>query len=396
MDAGMTPTTGGPDTDGEILSFGDHYRGRKVLVTGDTGFKGAWLCQWLLELGAQVYGLALPPHTEPALYDLLELDARIEHLDLDIRDGGALARAVRSIRPDTVFHLAAQAIVRRSYEDPLETIETNILGTANLLAALDQAGYTGAAPCVAVMITSDKCYENRETLHAYREDDPMGGHDIYSMSKGAAELLISSWRRSFQGSSGDASAALRIASCRAGNVIGGGDWARDRIVVDAVQAMTDGTPIPVRNSLSIRPWQHVLEPLSGYLQVGMTLGQSPEGSCEHASAWNFGPGGDSERTVGALCDEIVRHWDGASWQQVQGMDARHEARFLKLAIEKAHQHLGWAPVWSFEETVRNTISWYQEVHASRDRPRTARARTRAQILAYVDAARERGLPWSQS
>ncbi|MFH1529315.1 MAG: CDP-glucose 4,6-dehydratase [Pseudomonadota bacterium] len=376
------------------MAFKDYFRNRRVLVTGDTGFKGSWLCQWLLDLGAEVHGLALPPHTRPALYGLLGLEDQIHHVDVDIRDREALARAVHAVRPQVVFHLAAQAIVRLSYDLPLETIETNVLGTANLLAALEGVGYPPEDPCAAVMITSDKCYENRETFDAYREDEPMGGHDIYSMSKGAAELVIASWRRSFQTRPDGTPAAVRIASCRAGNVIGGGDWAQDRIVVDAIKAITEGIPIPVRNPLSVRPWQHVLEPLSGYLQVAMELGSASDRAAAVSSAWNFGPGNDSERTVGALCDEIVRHWEGASWEQMPGAGARHEARFLKLAVDKARHHLGWLPVWDFERTVRNTVSWYRQVHGADDPSRTAQETTRAQIADYVDAARGRALPWS--
>jgi len=376
------------------MPFGDFYRSKKVLVTGHTGFKGSWLATWLDILGAEVYGIALEPNTEPALFDLLHLEDRLNHCILDLREPEPLAERVASIRPDLVFHLAAQPIVRLSYEIPLETLATNVMGTAHVLNAVDRAGYGPERPCGVVVITSDKCYENRETYTAYREDEPMGGHDVYSASKGMAELLVASWRRSFHTGAGGAP-SVRLASCRAGNVIGGGDWSADRIMVDAMNALMAGQPIPVRNPLSVRPWQHVLEPLSGYLQVGAALmaeGNGPD--CR--TSWNFGPGRESERTVAELCDALVAVWGGGTWTHSPDQEAVHEARFLKLAIDKAWHFLGWQPVWDFKTTIEQTVSWYKLAHESGFDTVALRGKTHDQITGYARDAAVKGVPWADS
>lgn len=376
------------------MPFGDFYRGQKVLITGHTGFKGSWLASWLDLLGAEVYGIALEPNTEPALFNILGLEKRLNHRILDIRDPGPLAEQVASIRPDLVFHLAAQPLVRLSYEIPIETLATNVMGTAHVLHAVDRAGYGPERPCGVVVITSDKCYENRETYTAYREDEPMGGHDVYSASKGMAELLVASWRRSFHTGTVDAP-AVRLASCRAGNVIGGGDWSADRIMADAMEALMNGQAIPVRNPLSVRPWQHVLEPLSGYLQVGAAL-MTDDASLEYSTAWNFGPGRESERTVAELCDAVVAAWGTGAWTHTPDSEAVHEARFLKLAIDKAWHFLGWQPVWDFQTTIQQTVYWYKRAHESGFDTPKMRDTTRDQITGYAQDALAKGLPWADS
>ena len=267
------------------------YAGRRVLVTGHTGFKGAWLARWLLDLGADVTGYALAPDTSPSLYGLLDLGAHTRSHLADIRDLATLQRAVSEAAPDVVLHLAAQPLVRRSYAEPLRTLETNVMGTANVLEAVRAT----AKPCAVVVVTSDKCYENREHVFGYREDEAMGGHDPYSMSKGATELVVASWRRSFFDPARLAKHGVAVASARAGNVVGGGDWAEDRIVPDCVRALSRGEPIAVRNPRSVRPWQHVLEPLGGYLLLGAKL-LGPD-AAHHCEGWNFGPALDSTRTV---------------------------------------------------------------------------------------------------
>jgi len=349
-------TTHEPFLRRSTLNFSDSFRDKRVLVTGDTGFKGAWLCEWLLREGADVYGIALPPETEPSLYHQLQLEQRMVHSDLDIRDRHQLAAKVLGIQPDFVFHLAAQPLVRLSYQTPVETFDVNVMGTIHLMDALRsyaqvlETSKNESGSCIAVMITTDKCYENREWLHGYREEDPMGGYDPYSASKGCAELAISSYRQSFfpEGS------RVRLASARAGNVIGGGDWAKDRIVPDMVKALASGTPIPVRNKTATRPWQHVLEPLSGYLLLAARLAEDPT----LAGAFNFGPALSSNRTVADLVQEGLTHWPGA-WEDRSDPHALHEASKLNLATDKAFHLLGWSPRWNFETTIERTLKWYK-------------------------------------
>ena len=372
------------------------YQGRRVLVTGDTGFKGSWLAFWLDHLGAEVHGLALEPDTDPSNFEILGLRERIRHGTVDIRDRAALSRAVGSVAPEVVFHLAAQAIVRVSYDDPVETLRANVMGTAHLLQAIRDAGYSAERPCTVVCITSDKCYENRETYHAYRETDPMGGHDPYSMSKGAAELVISSWRRSFFQPSEWPRHGVSLASARAGNVIGGGDWAPDRIVADSVRALAAARPVGVRNPGSIRPWQHVLEPLSGYLHLGAELALAGGRRPDLASAYNFGPGRDAERTVRELVDLLIRHWGAGSWEPVhpERFSGLHEAVYLKLATDKAWHLLGWKPSWEFEPAVRETVRWYRRAYSGRFDPAEMRDLTVEQIEHYTSAAAAQGLRWA--
>jgi CDP-glucose 4,6-dehydratase len=354
------------------------FEGKRVFVTGHTGFKGSWLCEWLLSLGAEVSGYSLPPPTQPALFDQLGLAGRLHHRSGDVRDGPALQRAVLECRPDFVFHLAAQSLVRFSYEQPVETFSTNVMGTAHLLEALR----TLKNPCAAVIVTSDKCYENHEQGREYREKDALGGRDPYSASKAAAELVVSSWRQSFFATktfAGGDAAPVALATARAGNVIGGGDWALDRIVPDSMRALAQGAPIRVRNPDSVRPWQHVLEPLSGYLTLAARLHAGllgpPEGLVELCGPFNFGPAAADHRTVRELVEEILQRWPG-SWEDGSDRDAIPEARWLHLSTEKARRLLGWTPRWRLAEAVAQTVSWHRDAGAVRDR-------TRRQIGEYV-------------
>lgn len=369
--------------------FHNVYRGRRIFVTGHTGFKGSWLTEWLLKLGAQVTGYALPPPTNPALFEQLGLSARIEHRIGDVRDLEALSRAMREAKPEFVFHLAAQPLVRASYVQPVETFATNVMGTVNVMEAARGLGH----PCRLVVVTTDKCYENREWLHSYREEDSVGGWDPYSASKGAAEIAASAYRRSYFNSP---ASLVRLATARAGNVIGGGDWAQDRIVPDCIRALRVGAAIPVRNRVATRPWQHVLEPLSGYLWLGAALDAATElpgvnfPPETYATAFNFGPTLASNRTVRDLVEEVVKTWPGC-WEDRSDPHAPHEAKLLNLAIDKAQHLLSWAPVWSFEQTVRQTVEWYRQVDAGND----ARMLTASQITAYSQDARSAGLPWAR-
>ncbi len=364
--------------------FGGVYAGSRVFITGHTGFKGAWLSEWLLDLGAEVTGFSLAPPTQPSLFEQVGLEQRLKHIHGDIRHGEALARAVQAAQPDFIFHLAAQPLVRESYRSPVETYETNVLGTIHLLAAARAL----KKPCAVICVTTDKCYENREWVHGYREEDPLGGHDPYSSSKAAAEIAIAAWRRSFfQGH------PVKVASVRAGNVIGGGDWAADRIVPDCIRALQQRQPIPVRNKRATRPWQHVLEPLSGYLwlaalMVRPGLGRTPPDAL--CAAFNFGPGHDANRSVAELVEEVLKHWPGR-WEDRSDPNAVHEAGLLQLATDKAHALLGWSPAWTFAEAVQETVAWYRAPQAS---PATLHRLGLKQIRDYSQAARRAALSWA--
>jgi CDP-glucose 4,6-dehydratase len=336
------------------------YAGRRVLVTGHTGFKGAWLCEWLLGRGAEVHGLALPPG-EPSLFAALDLERRMHHEIVDIRAAAALAAKISTLRPEFIFHLAAQPLVRLSYREPVATFATNTLGTAHLLEAVRAADF----PCSIVVVTSDKCYENDgrrgDRARAFGEGDPLGGHDPYSASKAAAELVVAAYRDSFFAREGQ----VALASARAGNVIGGGDWAEDRLVPDAVRALRTGRSVPVRNPDFTRPWQHVLEPLGGYLMLGGNLEEARRNRTEvatYAGAFNFGPRPEANRSVRDVVEEILKHWPGA-WEQVPQEAHLPEAPLLSLAIDKARETLGWQPRWDFAETISQTVAWYREYDA---------------------------------
>jgi CDP-glucose 4,6-dehydratase len=367
--------------------FAGCYAGKRVLLTGHTGFKGAWLCHWLCSLGADVTGVALEPSTSPALFDQLALKQRIDHRILDVRDRGALHALIQEARPDFVFHLAAQPLVRLSYETPVETYDVNVMGTVHLLDALRGADW----PVAAVFITTDKCYENREWLYAYREEDPLGGYDPYSSSKAAAEIAIAAYRRSFFNPA--RSPTVKVASARAGNVIGGGDWALDRIIPDAMRALGRGEQIPVRNRFATRPWQHVLEPLSGYLWLAAVLAQPSllgrESAAEWSGPFNFGPRLESNRPVAELISAVLAHWPG-EWIDQSDPHAVHEAGLLNLATDKAHHLLGWQPVWRFEETIAQTVRWYRSVDNGAD----PLGLTEEQIAGYAARATELGIAWA--
>lgn len=358
------------------------YNGAKVLVTGHTGFKGAWLCEWLISLGAEVHGFALPPPARPSLFKQLKLAGRLaSHTIGDVRNLDAVLKAVRRIKPDFIFHLAAQPLVRLSYRQPVETFDTNVMGTVHILEAVRRV-FTSRSlrKCSVVCVTTDKCYENKETCRPYREEDPMGGHDPYSCSKGCDELVISSYRRSFFGS---ADSPVWVASARAGNVIGGGDWAQDRIIPDCMRALAQGRTIPVRNKVSTRPWQHVLEPLGGYLTLGAAL-SSRTRFADYAGGFNFGPDPKANRTVKELVEEVTR-FAGGSWEDCSDPNAVHEAGLLNLNISKARRILRWKPKWDFNATVRQTVDWYVSVGKGAD-PLVA---TQEQIRVYSEFFRER-------
>lgn len=328
------------------------WQGRRVLVTGHTGFKGGWLSLWLHQLGAEVTGFALPAPTDPSLFEQTRLAELVNHIEGDVRDMDALEAAVNAAKPEVVFHLAAQPLVRYSYDNPIETYATNVMGTVHLLDACRRAESVRAV----VSITSDKCYENREWVWPYRESDPMGGHDPYSSSKGAAELVISAYRRSFF------ETGARIASVRAGNVIGGGDWATDRLIPDIVRAMLAGERPLIRNPNSVRPWQHVMEALGGYLLIAERL---LEGRDDFASAWNFGPSEDDAKPVAWIVDRMLDMWGSDGWDRPNGAQP-HEATLLKLDCSKARAALGWRPRFSLEKALEKVVEWHKGVAAGDD------------------------------
>jgi CDP-glucose 4,6-dehydratase len=332
------------------------WRGRSVLLTGHTGFKGAWLSLWLQSLGARVTGLSLGvPPTEPSLYELARVgDGMAGSVACDIRDPGAVASAMVSARPEIVIHMAAQPLVRRSFAAPRETYETNVMGTVNVLDAVRACEGVRAV----VNVTSDKCYENRDLERGYRESDPLGGHDPYSSSKAAAELVTSAYRRSFfSGPHGP-----RVASARAGNVIGGGDWGEDRLIPDIIRAAVSGETLRLRNPHAVRPWQHVLSPLNGYLVLAQALCDSPEYAC----AWNFGPEESDARTVEWVVRRVSELWPGGvPWERDEG-DHPHEAHYLKLDSSRARETLGWRPMLGLEQGVAATVAWYAALRNGND------------------------------
>jgi CDP-glucose 4,6-dehydratase len=315
-----------------------------VLITGHTGFKGSWLALWLTELNAVVTGLALSPNTQPNHWGLLDL--KIQDIRGDIRDSSTVFAAFDSSRPEIVFHLAAQPLVRRSYREPLETWSTNVMGTANVLEACRRSESVRAV----VIVTTDKCYKNQEQLWGYRESEPLGGHDPYSASKAAAELVAASYRQSYF--SGPESPLL--ATARAGNVIGGGDWSEDRLIPDAARAVAAKRSLEIRSPLATRPWQHVLECLAGYLQLGDRL---LHGASAFAEAWNFGPGRDGNRTVASVLQNMQTHWPELNWHQTT-MTQPHETTLLQLDSTKAQHLLGWQPVWTIDQGLEKTAEWY--------------------------------------
>lgn len=358
---------------GQVVT-GAFWQGRRVFLTGHTGFKGSWMTLWLSSLGAEVFGYALPPEGDQTLFDTTGAAELCHHTIGDIRDAEHLRRALASSQAEVVIHMAAQPLVLRSYEDPVETYATNVMGTVHLLEAVR------ATPSVksVVVITTDKCYENREWIWGYREDDPMGGYDPYSSSKGCTELVVSAYRRSFLMKPGH-ERQVAIASARAGNVIGGGDWARDRLVPDIMAALMEGRRPLLRRPGSVRPWQHVLEPLRGYLMLAQDMA---EGKADRAGAWNFGPGDDDHASVVSVANRLCDLW-GLTEGPVclENNSQPHEASLLKLDCSKARIHLGWTPRWDLDAALGNIVAWYRAYQAGED----MRAVTMAQIATYTNA-----------
>lgn len=357
-----------------LSQFGGAYEGRRVVVTGHTGFKGSWLSMWLTEIGAKVSGIALSPETSPNHWDLLGLDVADHRVD--IRDAERVRAIIEDAAPELVFHLAAQPLVRRSYRDPLETWSTNVIGTANVLEACRKTEGVQAI----VVVTSDKCYENKEWPWGYRETDSLGGHDPYSASKAATEIVAASYRNSFF----SAPSAPKLATARAGNVIGGGDWSEDRLIPDLVRAQARNKPLKVRFPESTRPWQHVLESASAYLVLGQHLLQ---GGADYAEAWNFGPDLQSNSTVAAVLDNMRLDWPDLDWVHVP-QSHPHEAAQLSLDTAKARTKLGWKPVWNFRETLQHTANWYREFHAA------GIVSSKLQLASYIADAGAGGAIWA--
>ncbi len=363
-------------------AFKDFYRGKRVLVTGHTGFKGAWLSIWLNELGAKVFGYSLDPPSQPNIYSVCCLSNRIEEVRADVSDFKALKKFIGETEPDIVFHMAAQSLVRYSYEVPKLTMETNVVGTLNVLEAVRESDSVQTV----VIVTSDKCYENHEQVWGYKENDPLGGEDPYSASKAAAEMVFRAYLKSFFRHKEN----LGAVSVRAGNVIGGGDWAKDRIVPDTVRSLSSNVSVKIRNPRAIRPWQHVLEPLSGYLWLASKASENSE---MFSGPWNFGPADSAARSVSDLVNEILKRWKrGGSVEIVDGGQKLHEAGWLRLTCDKAHVVLPWSAILSFEENVKMTVDWYTNFY---DNPsQNLYQYTAHQIRLYTETAKERNQAWA--
>ena len=371
------------------MNFGDVYKNKTVLVTGHTGFKGSWLSEWLLLLGANVVGYSLvEPPSEPSHFDALQLgDHLTDDMRGDVRSFDTLQAMISRHKPDYIFHLAAQPLVRQAFNEPYYTVEANVMGSLNVLEAVRRAN----SNCIVIMITTDKVYENVEWVYAYRESDPLGGHDPYSASKACADIIISSYQRSFFSSSQitPGKPTIAVASVRGGNVIGGGDWAMDRIVPDSIKSLAEKKIIPVRNRRATRPWQHVLELLSGYLHLGSEISRAiTHQNCGRlqalCSSFNFGPHITSNKTVEELVREILKHWPG-EWEDLTEPDATYEAGRLNLTIDKAYHTLKWQPRWNFEETIRHTVEWYRQYYKTvQPKPASMRELTQQQILSYAE------------
>ena len=360
--------------------FGNVYKDKKVFVTGNTGFKGSWIALWLISLGARVAGYSLNIPTSPSHHEILNLD--FETILGDIRDLKKLQNSISSFKPDIVFHMAAQSLVRKSYQNPVETFETNVIGTVNVFEACRQIDSIRAI----VNITSDKCYKNQEWIWGYRENDPMGGHDPYSASKGCAELVTTSYRKSFFPlEEYQKSHQILVASARAGNVIGGGDWGEDRLVPDVIRAASQNERVLIRNPKATRPWQHVLEPLSGYLFLGQQL---LEGKHKYSGPWNFGPTDEDHRNVLAIVRELQKHWSSIAYQIATDEKNPHEANLLKLDCSKAYAKLKWKQVWDSSTTFAKTAQWYREYYES------VSVCSEKQLEEYITDAKRNQISWS--
>jgi CDP-glucose 4,6-dehydratase len=358
-----------------VKLFANVYSGKRILVTGHTGFKGSWLSLWLKQLGAEVVGISLAPETQLSHWNLLDLELTLQHHELDIRNATEVARVFKAAQPEVVFHLAAQPLVRRSYRNPLETWSTNVMGTANVLEACRQTRSVRAI----LAVTTDKCYENQESVWGYRETDRLGGHDPYSASKAGSELVAASYRSAFF----NIENAPLLATARAGNVIGGGDWSEDRLIPDLLRAMAARQSIEIRSPNATRPWQHVLESLSGYLLLGQKL---IEGDANFHGPWNFGPDRSGNRTVAVVLNRLQTHWPEMQWHQTASPQP-HEANLLYLDSSKAHAHLGWQPLWSLDTAIEKTADWYRNFQS------TQTAISAQQLAQYVEAARSAQLVW---
>lgn len=363
-----------------VSMFNDIYKNKKVLVTGNTGFKGSWLSLWLKELGAEVYGLSKDIPSEPSLFEITKLEKHINHKFIDIRNLEATSSYINTVKPDYVFHLAAQPIVKTSYDDPVDTMSSNIMGTAHILEALRKSNHK----CVAVMITSDKCYDNVEWEWGYKETDALGGKDPYSASKGAAELMIKTYFHSFFNKP---DSNVRLSAVRAGNVIGGADWAAHRLVPDMFRSWSNDETVTIRSPYATRPWQHVLEPLSGYLKVGQVLSENKK---LNGMAFNFGPNSDQNKTVLDLLNEIATYWEHSEKNEMFEIVPNtnfHEAGLLKLNCDRALHYLNWKPTLNFNQTVEFTASWYNSFYNKKDV--NMFDYTNNQIMRYVTIAKER-------
>ena len=331
------------------------FTDKRVLITGHTGFKGSWLSVWLTELGADVIGYSLEPPTKPSMFEAINLQDKITHIIGDVRDDKHLLTVFNKYQPEFVFHLAAQPIVRLSYREPKLTYETNVMGTVNVLEAIRKT----ESVRVGVIITSDKCYENKEWIYGYRESDPMGGYDPYSSSKGCAELVVSAYRRSFFSPERYNEHKVSLSSARAGNVMGGGDWGQDRLVPDCVRELSRNRIIAIRNPDAVRPWQHVLEPLSGYLLLSSKMYQEGD---RYAGAWNFGPPDSDIITVEEIVKKIIFYWGGGEYKAEVSSKNPHEAKLLKLDCSRAHSLLGWDSAYNIDETLKETVEWYKKYY----------------------------------
>jgi len=351
------------------------FSGKRVLVTGHTGFKGSWLSIWLNMLGAKITGVSLAPETSPNNFEESDVVSLIaNHYLIDIRNGEKLITLIKEVAPDVIFHMAAQAIVHEGYADPVGTFQTNIIGTANILEAVRQA----SRPCVVVVVSSDKCYENREHVWGYRECDAMGGYDPYSASKGGTEIITNSYRQSYFNVENFVDHGVALASARAGNVLGGGDWAQARIIPDIVKSLNSNRPVELRNPGAVRPWQHVLEPLSGYLLLAAhMMNQPPEPYC---GGWNFGPNNESTVNVQTITELAIDVWGSGSWVGGEAKHNPHEANILRLSIDKANTQLGWSPRFDLKTCIKRTIEWYR--HFYKDNSTNMLKHCQADISAY--------------
>ncbi len=364
--------------------FDNVYKNKKVVITGNTGFKGSWLTIWLLKLGAQVYGIAKDIPTQPSMFKELGLSNKVDHKEKDVRDLSSVSKIIKEIKPDFLFHLAAQPLVSISYREPIETISTNVMGTANILEVLKESNHA----CTGIIITSDKCYENVEWEWGFKETDPFGDKGIYGGSKGAAELIFKSYYHSYFKSD---KSNVKVATTRAGNVIGGGDWAQDRIVPDCVRAWTKGLPVEIRNPESTRPWQHVLEPLSGYLLLGQQLS---EGKNLNGESFNFGPPPQFSRNVKEILEDLSKYWNFTDFSQAYRIirDIKfHEAGLLKLNCDKAFYHLKWLPVLSYKKLIEFTSTWYLNFYRGKTDMLDF---TLSQIKEFEQIALEKKMPWT--